>query len=70
MPTRNSIKLPGVSVVAPYYSHPYTSGVGPTASPNGRVRTEHYQAPPDYVTNIAMHPYTSRIGRRPAQTVR
>ena len=62
MPTRNSIKLPGVSVVAPYYSHPYTSGVGPKASPNGRVRTEHYQAPPDYVTNIAMHPYTSRIG--------
>ena len=61
-PRRDRIALPGVSVVAPYYSHPYTSGVGPKASPNGRVRAEHYQAPPDYVTNIAMHPYASRIG--------
>ena len=34
---RDSIKLPEVSVVAPYYSHPYTSGLGPKASPNGRV---------------------------------
>jgi hypothetical protein len=60
-PTRDSIKLPSISVVAPY-SHPYTSGLGPKASPNGRVRAEHYRAPPDYVTNIAMHPYTSHIG--------
>ena len=59
-PTRDSIALPDVSVVAPY-SHPYTSGVGPKASPNGRVRAEHYQAPPDYVTDIAMHPHASRI---------
>ena len=72
MLTRNSIKLPGVSVVAPYYSHPYTSGVGPKASPNGRVRTEHYQAPSDYVTNIAMHSYASRIGPKagPNHTLR
>jgi hypothetical protein len=62
-PTRDSIKLPPVSVVAPY-SHPYTSGVGPKASPNGRVKAEHYQVPPDYVTDIAMHPYTSHIGSK------
>jgi hypothetical protein len=62
MPTRDNIKLPGVSVIAPHYSHPYTSGVGPKASPNGRLRAEHYQAPPDYVTNMAMHPYASHIG--------
>ena len=60
-PTRDSIKLPGVSVVAPY-SHTYTSGVGPKVSPNGRVRAEHHQVPPDYVTDIAMHPYTSGVG--------
>jgi len=60
-PTRDSIKLPGVSVVAPY-SHTYTSGVGPKVSPNGRVRAEHHQVPPDYVTDIAMHPYTSSVG--------
>jgi hypothetical protein len=60
-PTRDSIKLPGVSVVAPY-SHTYTSGVGPKVSPNGRVRAEHHQVPPDYVTDIAMHPYTSGAG--------
>jgi hypothetical protein len=60
-PTRDSIKLPGVSVVAPY-SHTYTSGVGPKVGPNGRVRAEHHQVPPDYVTDIAMHPYTSGAG--------
>jgi hypothetical protein len=60
-PTRDSIKLPGVSVVAPY-SHTYTSGVGPKVGPNGRVRAEHHQVPPDYVTDIAMHPYTSGVG--------
>ena len=60
-PTRDSIKLPGVSVVAPY-SHTYTNGVGPKVSPNGRVRAEHHQVPPDYVTDIAMHPYTSGVG--------
>ena len=62
-PTRDSIALPGVSVVAPY-SHPYSTGVGPKTSPNGRLRAEHYQAPPDYVTDIAMHPYASRIGAK------
>jgi len=60
-PTRDSIKLPGVSVVAPY-SHTYTSGVGPKVSPNGRMRAEHHQMPPDYVTDIAVHPYTSGVG--------
>jgi hypothetical protein len=60
-PTRDSIKLPGVSVVAPY-SHTYTSGVGPKVSPNGRVRAEHHQVPPDYVTDISMHPYASGVG--------
>ena len=60
-PTRDSIKLPGVSVVAPY-SHTYTSGVGPKVSPNGRVRAEHHQVPPDYVTDISMHPYTNSVG--------
>lgn len=59
-PTRDSIALPDVSVVVPY-SHPYTSGVGPKASPNYRLRAEYYQAPPDYVTDIAKHPYASRI---------
>jgi hypothetical protein len=29
-PRRDRIALPGVSVVAPYYSHPYTSGIGPS----------------------------------------
>ena len=62
-PTRDSIALPGVSVVAPY-SHPYTSGVGPKAGPNGRLRAEHYQPRPDNVTDIAMHPYTSRVGTK------
>ena len=61
--TRDSITLPGISVVAPY-SHPYTSGVGPKAGPNGRLRAEHYQASADYVANIAMHPYASRIGTK------
>ncbi len=60
--SRDSIKLPGISVIAPSYSHPYTSGVGPKASPNGRVGAERYRAPLDYVTKIAMHPYTSGIG--------
>jgi hypothetical protein len=63
-PTRDRLALPGVSVVAPYYSHPYTSGMGPKAGPNGRVRTVHYQAPPDYVSDIAMHPYTSGVGAK------
>ena len=63
-PTRDRVALPGVLVVAPYYSHPYTSGVGPKAGPNGRVRAEHYQAPPEYVTDIAMHPYTSGVGAK------
>ena len=58
------LALPGVSVVAPYYSHPYTSGMGPKAGPNGRVRTVHYQAPPDYVSDMAMHPYTSGVGAK------
>jgi hypothetical protein len=62
-PTRDSIKLPPISIVAPY-SHPYTSGVGTKASPNGRVMAEHYQAPPDYVIDIAMHPYTSGVGSK------
>jgi hypothetical protein len=61
-PRRDSIVLPGVSVIAPFYSHPYTSGIGAKASPNGRVRVEHYQPPPSYVTDIAMHPYTRHIG--------
>src|ERR1700758_5639823 len=34
-PRRDSIVLPGVSVIAPFYSHPYTSGIGAKASPNG-----------------------------------
>jgi len=67
-PTRDSIALPGVSVVAPY-SHPYTSGVGPKASPNGGLRAEHYQAPADYVADIAVHPVSRTIppsfGRHP-----
>jgi hypothetical protein len=62
-PTRDSIELPGISVVAPY-SHPYTSGISPKASPNSRLTAEHYQAPTDNVADIAMHPYTSRIGTK------
>jgi hypothetical protein len=60
-PPRSSIALPSISVVAPY-SHPYTSGFGPKASPNGRVRAEHYQPPPDYDADLAKHPYSSAIG--------
>jgi hypothetical protein len=39
-PPRDSIKLPGVSVVAPY-SHTYTSGVGPKVGPNRVLRVAH-----------------------------
>ena len=63
-PRRDSVALPGVSVVAPSYSHPYTSGMGPKVSSNGRIRAEHYQALPDYVTDIAMHPYTSGVASK------
>ena len=63
-PRRDSVALPGVSVVAPSYSHPYTSGMGPKVSSNGRIRAEHYQAPPDYVTDIAMHLYTSGVASK------
>jgi hypothetical protein len=63
-PTRDSIALPGVSVVAPY-SHPYTSGVGPKAGPNGVLRFEHFQVTPDYIADVSMHPYTSGIGVAP-----
>jgi hypothetical protein len=63
-PRRDSVALPGVSVVAPSYSHPYTSDMGPKVSSNGRIRAEHYQAPPDYVTDIAMHPYTSGVASK------
>src|SRR5215471_8135757 len=62
-PTRDSMALPDVSVVAPN-SHPYSSGVGPKAGPNGRLRVENYQATPDYVTDMAMHPYTSGVGQK------
>ena len=62
-PTRDSIALPDISVVAPK-SHPYTSGVGPKPGPNGRLRVENYQATPDYVTDMAMHPYTSGAGQK------
>ena len=37
-PRRDSVALPGVSVVAPSYSHPYTSGMGPKVSSNGRIK--------------------------------
>jgi len=60
-PTRDSIKLPGVSVVAPY-SHTYTSGVGPKAGPNRVLRVAHYEVPPGYDVDVTMHPYTSAIG--------
>jgi hypothetical protein len=38
--------------------------MGPKVSSNGRIRAEHYQAPPDYVTDIAMHPYTSGVASK------
>jgi hypothetical protein len=60
-PMRDSIALPGVSVVTPYL-RPYTSHLGPKASPNGTLRVEHYPVPADYETNVALHPYSSRIG--------
>jgi hypothetical protein len=60
-PTPDSIALPGVLVVAPYW-HPYTSSLGAKASSNGKVKAEHYQTPTDYLGDIAMHPYTSRFG--------
>lgn len=63
-PTRDSIKLPGVSVVAPFYLHSYTSGMGPKAGPNGIIRAEHYQTSSDYVRDIAMRPYTSGVASK------
>jgi hypothetical protein len=70
--TRDSIALPGVSVVAPYNSRPYTTDIGPKASSNGRVKAERYPASPDYVMDIAMHPYTSGVGSKagPNRTLR
>ena len=38
--------------------------MGPKVSSNGRIRAEYYQAPPDYVTDIAMHPYTSGVASK------
>ena len=38
--------------------------MGPKAGPNGRIRAEHYQASSDYVTDIAMHPYTSGLASK------
>jgi hypothetical protein len=48
----------------------FVSTIGPKgrreclAGPNGRLRAEHYQAAVDYVADIAMHPYASRIGTK------
>jgi hypothetical protein len=57
-PAPDSVTLPEVTVLAPYSSR----GVGPRVSSFGTIRTEHYQLPPDYEANVALHPYTSRLG--------
>jgi hypothetical protein len=54
----DSVILPEVTVFAPYSSR----GVGPRVSSFGTIRTEHYQLPPDYDANVALHPYSSHLG--------
>jgi hypothetical protein len=63
-PSPGSVILPKVDVFGGKLSpHPYSSpGVGPRVSSFGTVRTEHYEVPPDFDTNVPMHPYTSGIG--------
>jgi hypothetical protein len=59
--------LPPVNVYAPTdqrsrYYDPYTSGLGPRPSSLNNIRYVHYEAPPGYDANTAMHPYTSGMG--------
>jgi hypothetical protein len=56
-PAPNSVTLPEVTVYAPYS----TRGVGPRVSSFRTIRTEHYEAPPDFDKNVALHPYTRGI---------
>jgi hypothetical protein len=56
-PAPDSVTLPEVTVFAPYSSR----GVGPRVSSFGTIRTEHYELPPDYDANVALHPYTSLL---------
>lgn len=58
------ITLPQVNVFAPrpggtYVKVPYTNAFGV------QTMVEHYQMPPDYDDNPAMHPYTSGLGPWP-----
>jgi hypothetical protein len=42
--------------------HPYTSAVASKAGPNFKLKFVHYDVPPDYKKNVAMHPYSSGLG--------
>jgi hypothetical protein len=57
----DNVTLPEVSVFGGR-THPYTSRLGPKASPNGTLTMDHYPVPPEYATNVALHPYTSHLG--------
>jgi hypothetical protein len=66
-PPQGSVTLPEVNVFRGTLDpHPYSSpGVGPRVSSFRTVRPEHYEVPPDFDTNVPMHPYTSGIGPWP-----
>jgi hypothetical protein len=55
----NSVTLPEVSIFG-VVMHPYTSHLGPKASPNGTLTMDHHPVPPAYET--ASRPYTSHLG--------
>ena len=64
-PARNAITLPEVTVLAPqHYRQPYANLVGPRVSSYSIPRAEHYEVPPAYAADPAMHPYSSRLGPR------
>ncbi len=60
----NSVTLPEVNVFGPaprpgYYMAPYVNAFG------YKTMVEHYQVPPGYDADVALHPYTSGIGPWP-----
>ena len=62
--TSSSIRLPEVTVYAPYA--PYSChGLGPRVSSCGTIRNEHYEVPLSFDANVVMHPYSSGIGPWP-----
>jgi hypothetical protein len=63
-PPPGDIVLPDVNVFGlKTHPRPYsTPGVGPRVSSFGTIKGEHYEVPPDFDANVALHPYTSGMG--------